>query len=60
VQIRTSDTLSKEIASLSRLRSALLLDPDIDAGTQKRFDRMIERLMHELASLLRSRESRAA
>jgi len=60
VQVRDPGALRREIQSLSRLRSALLIDLDIDAGTQKRFDKMIEHLMHELASLLRSRETRAA
>lgn len=60
VKLRTPDALRWEIQSLSRLRSALLIDPDIDRDVRKRLDRKIENLMTELASLLRSRETQAA
>ena len=60
VRVRSAEALRGEIQMLSRLRTALMLDPDLGPSQQKKLDRMIEGLLSELVAVVRSREARAA
>lgn len=60
VKPRTPDTLRAEIQSLSRLRTAILIDTRIDPERQNRLGEMIDELSRELAGFLRSQEACAA
>lgn len=52
VKTRTADTLRRDVESLTRLRSALMLDKSLDAARVKETVGLIDSLTNKLVDLI--------